>query len=275
VSQSGMLSRPRAVERAFTAAHLGELTQVVTPSMVDAALAATGRVQARVRKLPSRVTVYFVLAMALFGECGYRGVWAAMVASPGVTDLDPSAAALCQARRRVGSVPLAALFDQVKGTLATKDAAGSWWRGLRTVAWDGTGILVADSEQNRAYCGRHAGANGVGGFPLMRLPALVECGTRALIDAVAGPWTQSEEAQCQVLCRALQPGMLLLADRGSKGFLLARAAAATGAQLLWRISADLQPPVLHPLGTVRGLDHVAGVRDFSHMIAPRRCSPAR
>ncbi|MFF2951772.1 hypothetical protein ACFVVU_10595 [Kitasatospora sp. NPDC057965] len=28
------------------------------------------------------------------------------------------------------------------------------------------------------------------------------------------------------------------------------------------------------LGAVQGLDHVAGVRDFSHMIDPRRCRPA-
>jgi hypothetical protein len=31
---------------------------------------------------------------------------------------------------------------------------------------------------------------------------------------------------------------------------------------------------LADLGTVRGSDHVAGVRYFSHMIAPRRCRPA-
>ncbi|MFE3730236.1 transposase domain-containing protein, partial [Nocardia sp. NPDC059154] len=123
---------------AFAAGHLGELTQIITPSLVDAALAATGRVQSRVRKLPSRVVVYFVLAMALFGECGYRGVWATLVAAPGVPDVDPSAAALRHARRRVGSAPLAALFDQLKGTVASRGTAGSWWRGLRTVAWDGT-----------------------------------------------------------------------------------------------------------------------------------------
>lgn len=99
------------------AGHLGELTQVITPSMVDAVLAETGRVQIRVRKLPLRVTVFFVLAMALFGECGYRGAWAAMVASPKVMDIDPSAAALRQARRRIGSASLSLLFDQVKGTL--------------------------------------------------------------------------------------------------------------------------------------------------------------
>jgi transposase IS4-like protein len=232
---------------AFAAGHLGELTQIITPPLVDAVLAATGRVQSRVRKLPSRVVVYFVLAMALFGECGYRGVWATLVAAPGVPDVDPSAAALRHARRRVGSAPLATLFDRLEGAVATRDMTGSWWRGLQTVAWDGTSVHVPDSEANRAYCGRHSGANGTGGFPLMRLSALVECGTRTLIDAVIGPWTQSAQAQCGLLCRALEPGMLLLADRGSKGHALTRAAAATGAHLLWRISADLQPPVLHRL----------------------------
>ncbi|MER5915775.1 transposase domain-containing protein [Streptomyces sp. NPDC001982] len=208
---------------------MGELTQVITPSMVDEVLAKTERVQVRVRKLPARVVVYLVLAMALFGECGYRGVWAALAAAPGMPDVDPSAAALRQARRRLGSEPLSVLFDQVKGAVAAEDVAGSWWRGLRTVAWDSTGILVADSEANRSYCGRASGRNGVCGFPMIRLSALVECGTRALIDAVLGPWTQAEESQCTMLCRALRPGMLVLADRGSKGFALARSAAATGA----------------------------------------------
>lgn len=261
--QFGMPSRPGSGGRAFAAGHLGELTQVITPVLVDAALAATGRVQARVRKLPSRVMVYFVLAMALFGESGYRGVWAALVAAPGMEDLDPSAAALRQARRRLGSAPLSVLFDQVKGVVAAEGTAGSWWRGFRTVAWDSTGILVADSEANRSYCGRHTGKNGAGGYPLMRVSALVECGTRALIDAVLGPWTQAEEAQCTLLCRALGPGMLVLADRGSKGFALARAAAATGAQLVWRMSADLQPPVVHPLsdGTYLSMSTGTNERD--------------
>lgn len=226
----------------FAPGHLGELTKYLPFELVDAVLTS------RVRKLPSRVVVYFVLAMALFGECGYRGdVWAALVAAPGMPDVDPSAAALRQARRRLGSAPLSELFDRVKGAVAAEDTAGSWWRGLRTVTWDGTSILVSDSEANRSYCGRVSATNGVAGFPLVRLSALVECGTRTLIDAVLGPWSQAEESQCTVLCRALEPDMLLLADRGSKGFALAWSAAATGAQLLWRMSADLQPPVLHTL----------------------------
>ncbi len=45
-------------EGAFAPGHLGELTRIIPFEMVDEALAQTGRVQARVRDLPSRVVVY-------------------------------------------------------------------------------------------------------------------------------------------------------------------------------------------------------------------------
>ncbi|MGW2819193.1 hypothetical protein [Streptomyces sp. NPDC001415] len=114
------------------------------------------------------------------------------------------------------------------------------------MAWDGTGLQVPDSTLNFAFCGRAAGKFGLGGFPLMRLTALVEGGTRTLLDVTVGSWKQSEKDQA-LLCRALRPGMLLLADRGSNGVPLACAAAATGAHLSWRTSTDRLPPVLHLL----------------------------
>ncbi|MFE9934674.1 transposase [Streptomyces sp. NPDC005533] len=48
VPDSGMRLRPWAGGPAFAAGHLGELTQVITPSLVDTVLIATGRVQVRV-----------------------------------------------------------------------------------------------------------------------------------------------------------------------------------------------------------------------------------
>ena len=54
--------------------------------------------------------------------------------------------------------------------------------------------------------------------------------------------------------------MLLLADTGFDGFEALRDAAATGADLLWRVQARRLMPVIHPLpdGTPRrGLDTVA------------------
>ena len=265
-SQSVTTGAHREGNEAFAPGHLGELTQVIPFSLVDEVLATTQRTQRRIRKLPSRVMVYFVLALALFGECGYRGVWAALVAGPDIPDADPSGPALGQARRRIGSAPLIALFDRLKGPLAAADALGSHWQGLRTVAWDGTCLQVADSPANAAFFGRGSGTNGTGGFPLVRLSALVECGTRALVEAVAGPLIQSEQAQARLLCRALRPGMLLLADRSSAGFPLMRAAAATGAHLLWRIGVDRVPPVVHELPDGSYLSMVAGVNERNRLL---------
>lgn len=71
--QSGMPACVEPGRSVFAAGHLGELTQLVPPDLVDEVLCATGRVERRVRKLPSRVVVYFVLAMALFPREAYRG----------------------------------------------------------------------------------------------------------------------------------------------------------------------------------------------------------
>jgi hypothetical protein len=84
--QFGMSGFCRAItvaEGVFAAGHLGELTQVVPFELVDAVLEETGAVQRRLRKLPSRVGVYFLLALALFPRLGYARVWGKLVAGLG------------------------------------------------------------------------------------------------------------------------------------------------------------------------------------------------
>lgn len=66
-AQSVITRGVRVAGGRFTPGHLGELTQQVPFEIVDEVLASTGRVQARVRDLPSRVVVYLLLAAGLFG----------------------------------------------------------------------------------------------------------------------------------------------------------------------------------------------------------------
>ena len=72
-----MVTVPRPVTVAagvLAPGHLGELTGYVPFELVDAVLEETLTVQRRMRLLPSRVGVYFVLAMAMFpgsATCGY------------------------------------------------------------------------------------------------------------------------------------------------------------------------------------------------------------
>ncbi|MFJ8495978.1 IS4 family transposase [Streptomyces sp. NPDC094038] len=242
--QSGM---PAVGRSAFVAGHLGGLTQIVTPHLVDEVLAVTCRVQKRVRKLPSRVVVYFVLAMTLFPGCGYAGVWASLTAGLRSRAVEPSAAALRAARRRVGVEPFALLFARLRGPVATTATVGAFWRGLRLVAWDATTVETADTPDNVAVFKRHRSGHGPAGYPQVHLSALVECGTRALIDAVFGPRIGGEAGQARRLLPSLAPGMLLLADRGYDSYALMREVADTGAHLLFRSKTRHPVPVLQAL----------------------------
>ena len=72
-SQSATTTITHAVTVAagvFAPGHLGELTQYLPFELVDCVLEDTRRVQRRLRDLPSRVGVYFVLALCLFPEAG-------------------------------------------------------------------------------------------------------------------------------------------------------------------------------------------------------------
>ena len=108
----------------FAPGHLGALTQLVDFTLVDAVLEETRAVQRRVRLLPARVVVYFVLALALFEGCSYRAVWGKLTgALGGLSLVCPHSSSLSRARRRLGARPLKALFEAVSGPVA--------WRSRR------------------------------------------------------------------------------------------------------------------------------------------------
>ncbi|MFG2260813.1 transposase domain-containing protein, partial [Streptomyces mirabilis] len=77
---------------------------------MDAVLEETRALQRRVRLLPARVVVYFVLALALFEDCSYRAVWGKLTAGlVGLPLVSPHASSLSRARRRLGAEPLRVL----------------------------------------------------------------------------------------------------------------------------------------------------------------------
>ena len=226
----------------FAPGHLGELTQQVPFEMVDAVLEQTCRVQRRVRVLPARVVVYLLLAGCLFAELGYTQVWHRVAAGLGGLPVTvPTASAMTQARRRLGSGPLRELFFLLRGP----SAGGARWRGLLAVAIDGTVMTVPDSEANLAvYSKQRGGANGASGYPMLRLLALVSCGTRTVVDAVFGPVSAGETTCAPALLASLHAGMVLLADRGFGAGFLAAQIAGTGADFLIRVRAGYGAPAL-------------------------------
>lgn len=228
----------------FAAAHLGELTRIVPPELIDDILTQTKKLQQRVRLLPARTVVYFLLAMTLFADTSYLGVWSHLVAGLHGASLDPSACALRQARRRIGVPPLRMLLHRLCAIPTPPGSPGRDWNSLRVVAWDGTTLAVPDTPANASRLGRHAGSHGPGGYPLARLSVLVECGTRKVIDAVFGPSTDSEQSHATTLMRSLRAGMLLLGDRNYDSHPLLTGVADTGADLLIRAKGQRVLPVV-------------------------------
>ncbi|MEU6012448.1 IS4 family transposase [Streptomyces sp. NPDC047453] len=225
---------------------MGELTQIVPFEMVDEVLAECRAVQQRLRKLPSRVVVYLLLAATLFEECGYPAVWCKLTGALEALPLPRvTATALWHARTRLGVRPMQALFDLLRGPASAVRTAGARWAGLLVVAIDGTYLDVADDADVRARLGK--GANqytAASGYPQVLLVALVACGTRAVIDAVFGPRKPGEPVLGRRLLRSMHQGMVVLLDRGFATNAFLQAAAGTGADFLARLSAVRKPPVL-------------------------------
>ena len=226
----------------FAPGHLGELTQQVPFEMIDAVLEQTCRVQRRARDLPARVVVYLLLAGCLFAELGYPQVWGRLTAGlDGLAAAAPTASAMTQARRRLGPGPLRELFVLLRGP----SPGEARWRGLLVVAVDGTIMTVADSKANLAvYSKQRGGANGGSSYPMLRLLALVSCGTRTVIDAVFGPVSAGETTCAPGLLGSLHAGMVLLADRNFGAGFLAAQIAGTGADFLIRVRAGDGAPGL-------------------------------
>lgn len=236
---------------------VGVLAKAFTRERVEAAVEAAGARERRLRMLPAWLVTYYVLGLALFMDRGGLRVMRTLAgtlawAARGVEVVIPSEEALSRARLRLGPVPLRLLFESVAGPLAGPETPGAWWRGLRVLSVDGTTVDAPDTAANWQRFGgpetkTATGSKLRGAFPQLRIVALAECGTRALIAAAVGAFSTGEKTLTQALLSRLGPGMLVLADRNFPGYELWRGAAATGAALLWRVGANFELPVLQVL----------------------------
>ncbi|MCA1681795.1 MAG: IS4 family transposase [Actinobacteria bacterium] len=240
---------------------LGVLSSVIHRDIVDDVIRETGKREERSRLLPAHVVVYYVLALNLFFGDAYEEVMRQLV--NGLRFLGnwrdrwtvPTTSAISQARTRLGEAPLKLLFERIAVPMARPGTRGAWFHGLRVMAIDGLVLDVADTPANDEQFGRSGNEQTPGPFPQVRLVAVGECGTHAVVDAELGGVTTGEQTLATALISRFAPGMLVLADRNFYSYQAWQQAAATGAQLLWRVSATLTLPVLQwlPDGSYRSV----------------------
>jgi hypothetical protein len=244
--------KPQSDQRLSDHISIGVLTRVFPPELVDRVVAEAGRGERRHRLLPARVVVYYVLALTLYSSSSYEEVmrqlveglsWASGWRQPWSV---PSKGALAQARSRLGSEPLRALFEAVACPLAAPGTAGAFYRDWRLVSIDGTCLDVADRPANTEHFGRPGSGRGegVGAYPQLRMVGLAECGTHALFGVAMGPYSDGEKTLTAGVLGGLGTGMLCLADRGFYSCSLWNQARASGAELLWRMKSNQLLPVL-------------------------------
>jgi len=232
---------------------LGVLARFVPADVMDAVLRDTGRPAWRARQLLPRVMVYYVMALTLYARASYDAVLRELVeglrwlrwdgAAPGLA----CKSAITQARVRLGEAPLRELFRRLAQPLAEPGTPGAWYRGRRLVSFDGTTLDVPDLPELERAFGRPGTSRGHSGFPQLRLLALLETGTHAIFAAATAGCASGEVPLARAVLAHLGPGMLCLADRNFLGYALWRDAAATGADLLWRVRGGIVLPCLQRL----------------------------
>lgn len=225
------------------------LAQVFPREVVDAAIGRAGVKELRERVLPARLMVYFVIGMWLWSSLGYVRVlrkvtagvrWAADDADHRPLPYDGS---IAKARARLGETVMADLFAGCAGPVGRVGEPGVFFAGLRVASIDGTVLDVKPTPENLAAFAVPAG----GVLPQVRLLALAECGTMALLGAAFDSTAVGERELVTRLLGRFAPGLLVLADRGFPSFELWRDAVASGADLAWRASASFALPVIEVL----------------------------
>lgn len=244
---------------------IGVLAKVFPPELVDRVVDEAGVREQRKRTLPARVVVYLLLAMVLFFQSGYGEVWDKLVQGLEwarqfrvrvAAGMQPSPAAVTQARRRLGWQVMARLLEAVAGPLAGEEET-AYVAGMRLVAVDGMCLDVPATEENGAEFGYPGNDAGPGPFPQVRVVGVGECGTRAVLGAELSPLAAGEQPLALKLLGRLVPGDLVLADRNFLSHGLLSAFTGAGVHVLWRAKSDVDLPVLKVLPDGTYLSRIA------------------
>ena len=247
-------------------AAVGVLTRTFPVELVDRVIDQYWRREQRARALPARLVFYFTLVLCLFPAESYRSAMKILMSVFGRGTRGyrvPTTGSIGAARRRLGSGPLETTVRAVMAPRARPDTRGAWYRGWLLTAVDGTTFTVPDTEDNELEFGRPGSGRGEkrAAYPQIHAACLVEVGTHAVFDARMDGCAVAETVLIEEMFSALRPGMLVLADRNIYSFPRWIKAVDTGADLLWRVNANL---------TLRPVERLADGSYLAEITPPRK-----
>lgn len=126
--------------------------------------------------------------------------------------------AYCQARARLPLAVFRAVLGFVIRALGPRTEAEGRWRGHRTFLVDGSSFSMPDTPELQRHFGQPGNQAAGCGFPAATILALFHAGTGLLLDVLAAPLRTHDMGQVDGIHPMLEPGDVLVGDRGLCSF---------------------------------------------------------
>jgi hypothetical protein len=161
----------------------------------------------RKRILDPATTIYLFLLQVLHGNTACQhvvhfGNWS-------FTD-----SAYCQARKRIPLAVYHWLLDKIAATSRAATAGGSRWLGHRVWLVDGSSFSMPDEPELQRHFGQPGNQKKGCGFPVAKWLALFDLTTGMLLRSAPSQLRSHEMSRAAAISRELEPGDLVLGDRG-------------------------------------------------------------
>ena len=170
-----------------------------------------------------RVFTPWITFCAFFGQVLQRGascrdavrrVQAWYLAVGSGVNVDSATGGYCQARGRLPLQVLRAAFERLVQRCDERARRVDQWQGRTVKVIDGCGLSMPDTAANRRVFAYAAGQRKGCGFPTGQLVGLFSLATGHLIRFVVSSWKAHEAPLARQLVGWVNPGEVLLADRG-------------------------------------------------------------
>ena len=161
----------------------------------------------RQRALDPVTTVYVFILQVLHANT-------AMTNLPRLSGTRFTPSAYCQARQRLPLEVLRRLLKETGRPLSLPADAEGRWCGHRTLLVDGSSCSMPDTPSLRERFGLPPGQKPGCGFPVAHLLLLFDAHSGAVLDVLVSPWHTHDLRRVAELFGHLQPGDVLVGDRG-------------------------------------------------------------
>lgn len=131
---------------------------------------------------------------------------------------DENTSAYCQARARLPLTAVRAAHEELGGWIE-RHAKDAWrWCGRGVKVLDGCGLSMPDTDENRARWPYAGGQQPGCGFPTAQMVGLFCLATGQLVRFALDAWKAHEIPLARQLIAWMQPGEIVLTDRGFCGW---------------------------------------------------------